>query len=73
MSVFPMVSLLGLVTNILEYPLDKFRMLRICQKPKRLDISMKRFLIVWLAVTAAAALVSYPYPLHFDVLHSLDS
>jgi len=60
MSVFPMVTALGLLTNIVEYPLDKYRMLRICQKPKPLDLSMKRFLIFWLTIVACAAIVSYP-------------
>lgn len=60
MSVFPMVTFMGLFINILEYPLDKFRMLYICQKPKRLDLSMRRFLLFWLLITALAALLSWP-------------
>eukprot|EP01119_Soliformovum_irregulare_P018638 TRINITY_DN5760_c0_g1_i6.p1 TRINITY_DN5760_c0_g1~~TRINITY_DN5760_c0_g1_i6.p1 ORF type:complete len:475 (+),score=127.46 TRINITY_DN5760_c0_g1_i6:1444-2868(+) len=59
-AVFPMMPLLGLVTNIIEYPLDKFRMLRMCQRPKRIDLSMKRLILIWMFVTAAAALVVWP-------------
>jgi len=60
MIVFPMMTLLGLITNIAEYPLDKTRMLKICQRPKRLDLSMKRFLVIWLVGVAAVALLCWP-------------
>jgi len=60
MFVFPMMALLGFITNVLELPLDKFRMLYVCQRPRRLEMSMKRFLIVYLLVTAMAALVTWP-------------
>lgn len=60
LSIFPGITVLGLITNILEYPLDKYRMLRICQRPKPLDISMKRFLVIWLFVTGLAGLLTWP-------------
>lgn len=60
MMVFPGVTLLGLIANIVEYPLDKYRMLRICQKPKRLDLSMKRFLVFYLVIIAVVALLCWP-------------
>jgi hypothetical protein len=60
MTVFPLMPVLCVVSNILEYWVDKFRMVKLCQKPKRLDLSMKTFLVIWLLVVALAAVVSYP-------------
>ncbi len=73
MVVFPPLTVIGLITNIIEYPLDKYRMLKVCQKPKRLDLSMKRFLVIWLIVTALAAFVTWPYPLIIYYLYYLYS
>lgn len=60
MTVFPLMPVLSLIANLIEYFLDKVKMVKLCQKPKRLDLSMKGFLMVWLLVIAAAGLASYP-------------
>jgi len=60
MTVFPALAILGFIANILEYPLDRIRMLRICQRPKRIDLSMKRFLLFWLILIAVAATFAPP-------------
>jgi Calcium-activated chloride channel len=60
MSVFPMITLLGTIANVLEYPQDKFRMLRICQRPKRLNVTMKKFLTTYLAVVAVVSMLAWP-------------
>ena len=57
MSVFPLIGLLSLLGSLIEYPLDKLRMLRVCQRPKRLESSMKNFTILFLFGTAVAALL----------------
>eukprot|EP01112_Ceratiomyxa_fruticulosa_P019690 TRINITY_DN64_c0_g1_i1.p1 TRINITY_DN64_c0_g1~~TRINITY_DN64_c0_g1_i1.p1 ORF type:complete len:507 (-),score=82.41 TRINITY_DN64_c0_g1_i1:106-1626(-) len=61
MPLFPLITLLGLICNILEYRLDKYRLLRICQHPRGMQASMKRFLVFFLFSTALVALVCYPF------------
>jgi len=60
MTVFPALAVLGFIANIIEYPLHRLRMLRVCQRPKRLDLSMKRFLLFWLIIIALAATFAPP-------------
>jgi len=60
MIVFPMMPLLGLLTNFVEFPLDKYKMLRLCKKPKRMDASMKEFILFWLIVTPFVAILCFP-------------
>mmetsp|Transcript_47555 Transcript_47555/g.116536 ORF Transcript_47555/g.116536 Transcript_47555/m.116536 type:complete len:654 (+) Transcript_47555:52-2013(+) len=60
MSLFPLMPLFGAAVNFIEYPLDKFRMTKVCQKPKRLDITMKSFLAILLTITAVLALAMPP-------------
>lgn len=59
--IFPLVAALGLVCNVVEYRVDKYRLLRICQHPRGLQGSMRNFLTFFLFCTAAVALASPPY------------
>eukprot|EP01113_Clastostelium_recurvatum_P027788 TRINITY_DN3362_c0_g1_i2.p1 TRINITY_DN3362_c0_g1~~TRINITY_DN3362_c0_g1_i2.p1 ORF type:complete len:507 (+),score=104.12 TRINITY_DN3362_c0_g1_i2:162-1682(+) len=61
MPIFPLISILGLVCNLLEYRLDKYRLLRICHHPKGMQASMKRFLTFFMFSTAFVALLSFPF------------
>jgi len=58
--VFPLMSVCGLISNVIEFPLDKYRMMRICKKPQRLDLSMKSLLLFWMVSIAVIALVGFP-------------
>lgn len=58
--VFPYITLLGLVANILEYPANKFRMLRLSQTPKWLDISLKKMINFYMIIIALCALLLWP-------------
>jgi len=60
MLVVPIVPIIGILANIIEFQVDKYRMLRLCQPPKRLDLSMKRFLLFWLIMSAFLAFISWP-------------
>jgi len=60
MIVFPLMAVLGLLTNVIEFPLDKYRMLRQCNKPQRLDHSMKTFLLIWMMILPVLALLCFP-------------
>jgi len=60
MLVVPIVPIIGILANMIEFQVDKFRMLRLCQPPKRLDLSMKRFLLFWLIMSAFLAFISWP-------------
>jgi len=60
-SIFPVVAVFGIVCNIVEYKVDKYILLRICQHPRGLQGSMKNFLTFFLLTTAGVALVSPPF------------
>jgi len=60
-AIVPLAPVLGLVCNIVEYRVDKYRLLRICQHPRGLQGSMRNFLTFFLFCTAAVALASPPY------------
>jgi hypothetical protein len=40
-AIVPLVPVLGLLANIVEYRVDKYRLLRICQQPRGLQGSMR--------------------------------
>mmetsp|Transcript_43878 Transcript_43878/g.71342 ORF Transcript_43878/g.71342 Transcript_43878/m.71342 type:complete len:385 (-) Transcript_43878:610-1764(-) len=58
-SVFPLITLLCLLTNIVEYYVDKYTMLRLC-RPPTLKGSMKKPVTVFLVIIAVAAVLSAP-------------
>lgn len=60
-AIFPLAPVLSLLCNIVEYRVDKYRLLRICQHPRGLQASMRNFLTFFLFCTAAVALASPPY------------
>jgi len=64
-AIIPLVPILGLLANVVEYRVDKYRLLRICQQPRGLQGSMRNFLTFFLFATAAVALASPPYGMAF--------
>jgi len=60
-AIVPLAPVLGLICNIVEYRVDKYRLLRICQHPRGLQGSMRNFLTFFLFCTAAVALASPPF------------
>lgn len=60
-AIVPLAPVLSLLCNIVEYRVDKYRLLRICQHPRGLQGSMRNFLTFFLFCTAAVALASPPY------------
>lgn len=69
MLTFPLITFVGLITNIVEYPLDKYRMLRICQRPKRLSKALTPFIVVFMVISALAGFLSYPNGALWMFLH----
>jgi hypothetical protein len=57
---FPLLPWVGAVSNIIEYGLDKYKLTKVCQKPKRLDITMKSFLGILLTITSVFAIAMPP-------------
>lgn len=57
---FPMIAALALVGNVLEYWLDKLRMLRISQKPKRTNNTFRTVLVAFFFVIGLAVAFGYP-------------
>eukprot|EP00727_Mastigamoeba_balamuthi_P006220 m51a1_g2217 hypothetical protein (477) ;mRNA; r:212591-214663 len=56
----PLLPLLSLMTNGAEYFLDKYRMLHLCQRPKRLEHPLLGLTVGFMLMAAVAAIVSYP-------------
>ncbi|KAI9140300.1 hypothetical protein BKA69DRAFT_1081291 [Paraphysoderma sedebokerense] len=54
---FPIISGFGFLLTLVEYPLDKFRMLRICQNPPFQNKTMRNYIISVLYVCALFGLV----------------
>eukprot|EP01111_Echinosteliopsis_oligospora_P011352 TRINITY_DN3732_c0_g1_i1.p1 TRINITY_DN3732_c0_g1~~TRINITY_DN3732_c0_g1_i1.p1 ORF type:complete len:488 (+),score=77.10 TRINITY_DN3732_c0_g1_i1:189-1652(+) len=59
--IFPLVPILGLICNAVEYRVDKYRLLRICKHPKGMQGSTRNFLTFFLFATAAVALAGPPF------------
>jgi hypothetical protein len=59
-TVFPLLPLCGLIVNLIEYPLDKFRLTKVCQRPKRVDVSLKWLLAILLMCNAIIAFALPP-------------
>jgi hypothetical protein len=59
-STFPLLPLFGFLVNLVEYPLDKYRMTKVCQRPKRVDVSLKWLLSLLLMANAILALALPP-------------
>ena len=57
----PLLAFLGLIANIVEYPLDKARMLYFCRPPKRIDKSMTNIIVATMICSALAATFTYPF------------
>lgn len=58
--VMPMIAIFGLAANILEYWVDKFRMLKVCHKPKVISASFRGVLAFYFFFSAMFVLASYP-------------
>eukprot|EP01122_Echinamoeba_exundans_P012425 TRINITY_DN5183_c0_g2_i2.p1 TRINITY_DN5183_c0_g2~~TRINITY_DN5183_c0_g2_i2.p1 ORF type:complete len:345 (+),score=55.47 TRINITY_DN5183_c0_g2_i2:410-1444(+) len=61
MTVFPTIGFFGMLVNIVEYPLDKWRLLRISKTPPPLRGSMHSFLVFFLFLSALISIVVFPY------------
>ncbi|KAM9973689.1 hypothetical protein ACTFIW_010806 [Dictyostelium discoideum] len=61
LPIYPIVALFGVVCNIVEYYVDRFRLIRICKKPHRMQGSMKKFLSFYLLFISLISVASYPY------------
>lgn len=60
MSIFPLVILIGLLANIIELYIDKYKLFKQCQKPPRTRASNRKFLIGYLMLMWFLALVTPP-------------
>lgn len=58
--VMPMISVFGLIANIIEYSSDKYRMLRLAHKPKAISATFSGVLAFYFFFSAMFVLLSYP-------------
>jgi hypothetical protein len=59
-SVFPMITGLTLIANLLEFPLDKWRLVNLCSKPKGYMAGGRIRIAQFMFFAALAALVTFP-------------
>jgi len=58
--VFPLIGILGFIANLIEYPIDKYRMLRVCREPRRVEQKMGRFLFAFMMMVGIVGMLTYP-------------
>eukprot|EP00802_Teleaulax_amphioxeia_P006001 Tamp_06005.p1 GENE.Tamp_06005~~Tamp_06005.p1 ORF type:complete len:734 (-),score=146.39 Tamp_06005:608-2809(-) len=59
-SVFPMITGITLLCNIVEILVDRYRLIKVCAKPKGMVPGGRRHLFVQLLVAAVCGLVAFP-------------
>ena len=60
MSIFPFVSFIGCLANIIELRVDKYRLFKLCKKPPRTKASNRKMLIFYLMLMWFIALLTPP-------------
>ena len=65
----PMITFVALVTNIIEYPLDKLRMTKFSQEPRPLDSNFNEFIALFMLISAIAGFVAFPTGAIFTLIH----
>lgn len=60
MMTFPTICAIAFVGNLLEFYLDKYRMLRICKRPKYVGNSLRKFIIFYLVMVALFSVFTFP-------------
>jgi hypothetical protein len=57
----PFLPVLGIFINLVQIPVDKWRLLKWCKTPPRLSGSMKHFLVFFLLISALVSIAVFPY------------
>lgn len=57
----PFLPLLGIGVNLIQIPVDKWRLLKWCRTPPHLSGSMKHFLVFFLLISALLSIAVFPY------------
>lgn len=57
----PFLPLLGIFINLIQIPVDKWRLLKWCETPPHLSGSMKHFLVFFLLISALVSIAVFPY------------
>ena len=65
----PMITFISLITNIIEYPLDKLRLTKFSQEPRPLDSNFNGFIALFMFISAVAGLVAFPTGAIFTLIH----
>ena len=65
----PMITFFSLITNIIEYPLDKLRMTKFSQEPRPLDSNFNGFIALFMFISAVAGFVAFPTGAVFTLIH----
>ena len=58
--VFPLIGILGVVGNLVEYPLDRLQLLRLCKEPHYIIDTHGSFLLIFLLIVGIVAFLMYP-------------
>jgi hypothetical protein len=57
----PFLPILGIVLNLVQIPVDRWRLLKWCKTPPYLSGSMKHFLVFFLLISALVSIAVFPY------------
>lgn len=60
MAIFPLVTLIGCLANMVEIKVDKYRLFKLCKKPPRTRASNRKMLIFYLMLMWFIALLTPP-------------
>ena len=55
-----MVGVIGCFVSILQYCIDKYRMLRICRDPQYIEEKLGLVIFVFIVINMIAATITYP-------------
>jgi hypothetical protein len=58
--VMPMISLIGLIANLIEWPVDKYRLLYQCRVPRGCLVGGRRKLVLFVVFASVAGLLTFP-------------
>lgn len=61
MTFVPILPILGLISNLLEILVDRYRLMRLTKTPPYLRGSMRHFLVFFMFITSLISLLMYPY------------
>lgn len=61
MTFVPILPILGLISNLVEIAVDRYRLMRLTKTPPYLRGSMRHFLVFFMFITGFITIIMFPY------------